>query len=416
MKASPQHPSADKAVVYVRVSGQPYGYDPFSPENQRRICRDQALREQVEIIAEYQDLAVSGRKDDGKRPGFEASIDRLRRQAAETLYVANVDRFSRRGPWHVEALLDEIDRAGGRVVFVVDGLDTRHAAARQAIAILAEQARAEADAGSWRLSEWHAYNRRSGLWKRIRPYGYAVRDGRLSPDTTEAPIVRGMVDGFLAGSSLRSIAKRLNAEGVKPPRLVFYEEAVAKGYKAKRPAATSWSYVAVRGVLTAPALAALISHGGEVCRDEHGEPIAAGIGIVTLDERALILAELQRRAALGRGRRTADPQTSSIQPRYLLTGFGRCGECGKALQRVETVRGRRVLPMREQGPRADVPWSSRLGPAPGVRGRAAHLRAASFLDRIAAGGPRSASRLLGATSSGSAPGNPCRVPSRSVGV
>jgi hypothetical protein len=151
--------------------------------------------------------------------------------------------------------------------------------------------------------------------------------------------VRGMVDGFLAGSSLRSIAKRLNAEGVKPPRLVFYEEAVAKGYKAKRPAATSWSYVAVRGVLTAPALAALISHAGEVCRDEHGEPIAAGIGIVNLDERALILAELQRRAALGRGRRTADPQTSSIQPRYLLTGFGRCGECGKALQRVETVRG-----------------------------------------------------------------------------
>jgi site-specific DNA recombinase len=235
MKASPQHPSADKAVVYVRVSGQPYGYDPFSPENQLRICRDHALREQVEIIAEYQDLAVSGRKDDGKRPGFEASIDQLRRQAAETLYVANVDRFSRRGLRHVEALLDEIDRAGGRVVFVIDGLDTRQPAARQAIAILAEQARAEADAGSWRLSEWHAHNRRSGLWKRIRPYGYAVTEGKLSPHTTEAPIVRGMVNSFLAGSSLRGIAKRLNAEGVKPPRLVFYEEAMAKGYKAKRP-------------------------------------------------------------------------------------------------------------------------------------------------------------------------------------
>jgi site-specific DNA recombinase len=339
MKASPQHPAAGKAIVYVRLSGQPYGYDPFSPENQRRICRDHALREQIEIIAEYQDLAVSGRKDDGGRPGFEASIDQLRRQSAEILYVANVDRFSRRGSQQVRALLDEIRRADGHVIFAADGVDTRQPGARQTIAVLAEQARTEADAASWRLSQWHAHNRRSGLWKRIRPYGYVVRDGRLSPHAAEAPIVRSMVDSFLAGSSLRGIAKRLNAHGVKPPRLVFYEEAMAKGYKAKRPPASSWSYIAVRGILTAPALAALISHRGEPCRDEHGKPITAGVGIVTLEERSQILSELRDRAAVARGRRTAHPKTGLAQPRHLLTGFGRCGECGKALQRIETLRG-----------------------------------------------------------------------------
>lgn len=173
----------------------------------------------------------------------------------------------------------------------------------------------------------------------VRPYGYVVRDGRLSPHATEAPIVRSMVDSFLAGSSLRGIAKRLNAQGVKPPRLVFYEEAMAKGYKAKRPPASSWSYIAVRGILTVPALAALLSHAGEPCRDEHGEPITAGIGIVTLDERSRILRELRDRAAIGRGRRTAHPKTGPAQPKYLLTGFGRCGACGKALQRIETLRG-----------------------------------------------------------------------------
>ena len=45
-------------------------------------------------------------------------MDLVRRQRVETLYVASLDRFSRRGPQHVGALLDEIDRAGGRVVFV----------------------------------------------------------------------------------------------------------------------------------------------------------------------------------------------------------------------------------------------------------------------------------------------------------
>ena len=340
MKENPAHPAAGKAVVYVRLSGQPYGYDPFSPDNQRRICRDHALREHVEIVAEYQDLAISGRKDEANRPGFEASMELIRRRAVEILYVARLDRFSRRGLEHVGALLDEIDQVGGRVIFVAEGLDTRQAAVRKTIAMLAEQARAEADAATWRLSEWHAHNRRNGLWKRIRPFGYIVSDGKLSPHPTESPIVRGMVDSYLAGSSLRGIAKKLNRQGVKPPRLVFYEEATAKGYSARKPSANSWSYIAVRGVLTAPALAALISHAGEPCRDERGELILAGDGIVSLEERAKILAELRRRALLGGARQSGRRETEQVrQPKYLLTGFGKCGECGKALQRIETARG-----------------------------------------------------------------------------
>ena len=333
------HPAAGRAVIYVRLSGQPYGYDPFSLENQRRICREHALGERVEIVGEQHDLAVSGRKGEAERPGFEAAIDLIRRQAVEIMYVARLDRFSRRGQHHVRALLDEIDQVGARVIFVADGLDSGNPADWRTIETLAEQARAEVDAASWRLSEWHAHNRRKGLWKR-RPFGYLVSDGLLVPHPVEAPIVRAMVDSFLAGSSLRGIAKRLNAQGVKPPRLVFYEEATAKGYNAKRPSATSWSYVAVRGILTAPALAALISHNREPCRDEHGRPIIAGVGIVDLNERARILDELQRRASGGgvRGAARDDPRRDAL-PRYLLTGFGRCGECGKALQRIETLRG-----------------------------------------------------------------------------
>jgi site-specific DNA recombinase len=98
-------------------------------------------------------------------------MDRIRRQVVQILYVARLDWFSRRGLLHVGALLDELDRAGGHVIFVADGLDTRQAAARQLIATLAEQARAEAEAATWRLSAWHAHNRRKGLWKRIRPFG-----------------------------------------------------------------------------------------------------------------------------------------------------------------------------------------------------------------------------------------------------
>jgi site-specific DNA recombinase len=336
------HPSAGKGVVYVRVSGTPYGPDPFSPENQRRICQDCASGEKADIVIEFADLAVSGREEDAKRPGFEAALGLLRGRKVETLYVATLDRFSRRGVHHVNEVLDRVEEVGGRIVFVADGLDTRQPGARREIAQLAEQAKAEADAGSWRLGQWHAHNRRSGLWKRIRPYGYVVNNGKLHPHPIEGPIVRSIVDRYLAGASLRSIAKSLNVQHVKPPRLVFYEEALAKGYMARKPAADSWSYVAVRGILTAPALAALISHKGQVCHDLQGEPICAGKGIVTPEERARILAEIKRRGAIqGTRRLTGVDGFSGIHhsPKYLLTGFGRCGECGKALQRIETSRG-----------------------------------------------------------------------------
>jgi DNA invertase Pin-like site-specific DNA recombinase len=378
MMLNTEHPAAGKAVVYVRLSGQPYRYDPFSPDNQRRICRDHALEEQVEIVAEYQDLAVSGRKGGAERPGFEASLQLLRRRAVEILYVAKLDRFSRRGLQHVEPLLDEIDGVGGRVVFVADGLDSRNAADRRTISTLAERARAEADAATWRRSEWHAHNRRRGLWKRIRPFGYVVTNGKLHPHPAEASIVRGMVDSFLAGSSLRSIAMRLNAEGVKPPRLVFYEEAKAKGYNAKRPPATSWSYVAVRGILSAPALAALISHAGELSRDECGGPISAGIGIVTQDERAQILAELRRRALLGGARQAGQRRA---------------------------VRD------------AQPSWRPRLRSNPGVRGRAAGTRRAKPVGPAAPIGSReSAGRWMGGPLAATPTGGADRGRTRGLGV
>lgn len=338
---SPEHPAAGKGVVYVRLSGTPYGYDPFSPENQGRICRDYARSEGTEIVAEFADLAVSGQEEDTKRPGFEAALELLLGGKVETLYVAKLDRFSRRGVQPVMALLDRVEDVQGRIVFVADGLDTRQAHARREVASLAEQARAEADSCSWRLSQWHAYNRRSGLWRRIRPYGYLVQNGRLYPHPIEAPIVRSIVDRFLSGASLRSIARSLNSQHVKPPRLVFYEEALVKGYKAKKPPADSWSYVAIRAVLTAPALAALISHKGQICRDQQGEPISAGKGIVTLDERDRILGELRQRLVRSTGRLNEGGGYNHERqsPKYLLTGFGHCGECGKALHRIVTARG-----------------------------------------------------------------------------
>jgi hypothetical protein len=210
---------------------------------------------------------------------------------------------------------------------------------RPIIATLAERARAESDNTSWRVGQWHLHNRRHGLWNQRRPYGYVVENGRLRPHPTEAPIVRRMIDDFLGGASLYSIASWLNGEGIKPPGVVRAEEARAAGRRAKGPQGDSWYATTVRRILTQPSLAALVSHNRRLVHDENGEPISAGEGIATMAERARILAEFERRSMVVQtdaveriGKRTGRGRPAE----HLLVGFVRCGECGGAAVRTRT--------------------------------------------------------------------------------
>jgi site-specific DNA recombinase len=200
--------------------------------------------------------------------------------------------------------------------------------------VLAEQARAGSDNTSWRLQRFQAYNRRKGIWKRPRPFGYLVVNGKLRPHPIEASIVRCMVDEFLDGASLRGIAHRLNESGVRAPRAVRAAEARAAGRVVKDPPTEEWSYVSVREILIAPSLTAIQAHDRGLFCDDNGELVSVGEGIVTLGKRARILAEFERRTALVRsaqdpsriGQRTGGGRP----PKYLFSGWIRCGECGAA--------------------------------------------------------------------------------------
>jgi site-specific DNA recombinase len=322
------------AGSYDRQSEAPRAYDSFSPENQRRLNHQAAARDGEYIPPEFEfsDLDLSGRKD-VYRPGFEKALRALLDGRIKTLYVAKLDRLTRKGMRHVGLMLDELERVGGRIVFVAEGLDTSKQGARQVIAILAEQARGESDAISWRIGEWHAHNRRMGLWKAKRPFGYLVVDGKLKPHPVEAPIVRRVVEDFLDGATLRSIARRLNDEGIKPPRVViWYEEPRARGHRVKKPQTTTWSWNGVKKLLTQPVLAGLVSHKRKLVYDENGDLVFAGEGIITVAERARILAEIERRSTMVRHARNVGGVSKCTGggrlPKYLLSGFTRCGECG----------------------------------------------------------------------------------------
>ena len=324
------------AGSYDRLSSLSPTHVSFSPENQRRLNHDAAVRNGEHIASEFEfsGLDLSGRKN-VYRPGFEKAIRTLLDGRIKTLYVAKLDRLTRKGMGHVGLILDELERVDGRIVFVAEGLDTSKPGARQVIVIPAEQARAESDAISWRIGQWHAYNRRTGLWKARRPFGYVVVDGKLKPHSGAAPIVRRVVEEFFDGGTYRAIARSLNEEGVKPPRVaIWHEEARGKGHRVKKPQTETWSWNGVKKLLSQPVLAGLLSHNRKLVDDEQGDHVFAGEGIITLAERARILAEIERRSTIVRNADKA-PRISSYagvgQPaKYLASGFTRCGECGSA--------------------------------------------------------------------------------------
>ena len=146
------------------------------------------------------------------------------------------------------------------------------------------------------------------------PYGYMIqRDpdtgeslGRIPhPDT--APIVRELVRRVLAGDSLYSLAKDLNARGVPAPR------------PRRDGTPAQWIPVTLRKIIESPTYAGLRVHRGHVVGTGTWEPL------ITVDEHErlkALLADPARRTQRG------------SEPRWLLSGVAICGECEGRITRL----------------------------------------------------------------------------------
>jgi site-specific DNA recombinase len=320
-----------------------------APENQDRINRQGALLHGLRIKPgyEFSDHGKSGSKD-VRRPDVERAIKAVVKQEVEALVVPAVDRLSRRGMRHIGEMLDAVEAAGGRIIFVREVLDSSQPASHAIIAFLAEQARSEVRVISWRVETWHEGRRLKGMWATNHPYGYLVIEGKLAPHPEQAPIVRRMVAEFMSGRSLVQIAKGLNADGVPSPANAKIAEKRAKGEPTTR-STSSWAETSVSSVLRNPALAGWQRHNGKIVVGRDGEPVSFGKGILTRGEHARLLAEMDRRTAIirkirSKGQQSSDEagdarrrkvggKTGGGRPaQYLLTGMATCASCNSSMK------------------------------------------------------------------------------------
>src|SRR6266540_391874 len=175
-----RHPAAGWAATYGRVSLVRLDRNnQDSPETHDRVNRQAALTYGLKIKPGYEfyDKGITASKD-VRLPDLERAIRVVVDQEVEALIVPALDRLSRRGMRHVGEVLDAVEAAGGRIIFVREGLDSSMPMSRAIIAFQSERAREESQILGSRIADWHESRRLQGRWTSARPFGYRVEDGR----------------------------------------------------------------------------------------------------------------------------------------------------------------------------------------------------------------------------------------------
>ena len=260
-------------------------------------CRKLAGELGWEVAEEYVDNDVSAFSGK-RRPAYERMLADLADGYRDAVLVYHPDRLTRR-PIELEQFFEVITKAGvDQVRFVSGGsLDMGTGDGLLVLRIqgvvAAEESLAKARRQSRKHQEIAAQGRPNG--GSVRPFGYEADRETVIP--AEAEVIRQCVARYLAGESVLSIARWLDAEGVR----------TVKG--------KTWRTTSVRTTLASARIAGLRSYKGEVVAE------AVWDAIITPAERDRVLARMEQLKTSGR----RSPR------RYLLSGMLRCGKCDQRL-------------------------------------------------------------------------------------
>ncbi|MEU9366956.1 recombinase family protein [Streptomyces avermitilis] len=265
----------------------------------------------------FEELSAS--KTYVRRKEFEKATLAIMDGKSRTLGVWKTDRFDRRGMGAVGRLLDEFDRRQARLVSISEGLDSAKGG-RMVFAILSERARDEAKDIAKRVKIGHDSHKAEGRRGTGKPpFGLysAAGSGKVEHHRDEYKTARRLADLLLAKKTTKDTAHQLNEDGHRT-----------------RSGAT-WSSTAVSKLAQSPLFAGMVpvrrrktdEYGnpldrwegyGEPLRDEKGEIVMCGEGVLTPAEwfkiKALIAERTDDRWAKGKP-----------EAKYLGTGSYRCG-------------------------------------------------------------------------------------------
>jgi DNA invertase Pin-like site-specific DNA recombinase len=186
-----------KAAIYARVSTRDQHID-----TQLLQLREFATRRGFEIVAEYQDVGISGTK--AKRPGLDALLRDARQGKVSLVAVAAFDRIAR-STKHFLEVIEEFDSLGIEFISAREAVDTSGPMGRMFVTLLGSIAELER---SFIVERIKAGMRRRKL--------EGLRLGRVPLDIDHD----ALVSDRLSGMSLTRVAKRYGVSRASVVRFV----------------------------------------------------------------------------------------------------------------------------------------------------------------------------------------------------
>lgn len=292
------------AAIYCRISHDKTGAG-LGVERQEADCRELAARlgwTVVEVFCDNDLSAYSGKR----RPRYQAMLEAIRAGRVDAVLAWHTDRLHR-SPIELEEYIATCNEGREVPTHCVRAgtLDLSTPSGRMLARTLGTLARYESEHRGERVAA--ASLQRAQAGRRAggpRPFGYE-HDG-ITVREPEAAAVRDAVESVLAGASLRSVARKLTAAGLRTS---------LKG--------RAWQPHAVRALLLKPRNAGLREHRGQVIGP------AAWPAIVPEEQWTAvvtILTDPTRRTTM-----------SSRHVKWLGSGIYRCAGCDRPSLRVSTA-------------------------------------------------------------------------------
>ena len=332
----------NRAAVYARFSSDLQR--DRSIEDQVALCREYAERTGYEIVAVFEDRAITGASIHRRR-GIQAMLQAARAGAFEFVIAELLSRIAR-DEEDSPAIRKRLEFAGVRIVTTADGV----------VSPLMHGLRTIID--SQFLVDLKGAIRRgmSGVIRDGRhagglAYGYQTipgKPGELEIVPDEADVVRRIFREYIAGRVPRAIAARLNAEGVPPPRKGYWRASTINGHTKRKTGILQNELYCGRLVWDRAYRVRDPDTGQRIWRykDEAEWQRNEASHLRIIDD--TVFDEAQRL----RGQRARAHGRARSAPKRILSGLLRCGACGAGMSKKDNDRGRpRIVctQMRETG-------------------------------------------------------------------
>lgn len=218
------------AVIYARFSS--YSQTEQSIEGQLRVCKEYADKNNINIINEYIDRAISGTSD--QRPAFLQMIEDSSKKEFSQILVYKLDRFSR-NKYDSVVYKHKLSQYGVRVISATETIsDSPEGALMEGLLEMF------AEMYSKELSQKVKRGIKESLLKGNfigghLLYGYKVVDKKIIINEDEAKIIRYYFENYALGKSKKQIINELNSKGFrKPDGKPFKITALAHALKNKK--------------------------------------------------------------------------------------------------------------------------------------------------------------------------------------